>query len=34
MISWHGECKDLGMIIIIFCLSGLVIFTAWDTSAS
>jgi hypothetical protein len=30
---WHAECKRQGMIAMIFCLSGIVIFTAWDTSA-
>jgi hypothetical protein len=34
MIRWHAACDDDCMIIILCCLSGLVIFTAWDTSAS
>jgi hypothetical protein len=33
-MRWHTACEVWRMIIILFCLSGLVIFTAWDTSAS
>jgi hypothetical protein len=33
-MRWHTACKRLCMIIMLFCLSGFVIFTAWDSSAS
>jgi hypothetical protein len=31
-MRWHSSCESHGMITIIFCLSGLVIFTAWDST--